>query len=160
MKELRNRSNCNFCLSNIRPFCQIIFPSLHSTLPLPLCYTLLMIPPPSGHITPGRTPLHAKELNSPHSYYNPSEFSSFRYQLQSSPQYRRWFSSPEYVFSWLYMTPFIYRRSPEPPFSPVPRARVLGGESTSCFTLTNIYSNFIHGSFWQFWYFNLTNICP
>ena len=27
-------------------------------------------------------------------------------RLPSPPQYRRWFSSPEYVFSWLYMTPF------------------------------------------------------
>ena len=33
--------------------------------------------------------------------------------LPASPQYRRWFTSPKYIFSWLYMTPltavFQYR---------------------------------------------------
>ena len=99
------------------------FSSLHSTLPLPLCYTLLMIPFPSGHITPGRTPLHAKELNSPHSYYNPSEFLLLDISYSRPPNSAADFKSRIY-FSWLYMTPitavFQYRR-----FSPVGGSTVL-----------------------------------
>ena len=60
---------------------------------------------PSVYYLPPRPPLGLRLLPPP----------QYRHPLTASPQYRRWFPSPEYVFSWLYYsTPFAavfqYRR--------------------------------------------------